>query len=579
MSERPAPHVTAGPMPAPSADGSTRLPAGPEALPPGRLHEVAVPGTPVAVLEPVIGTERYARLVAVAARFRDRLGQRTIWNVSSTAVGGGVAEMLQVLVGYTAGLDIAVRWAVIGGDPDFFAITKRLHNQIHGQAGAGPLSSADASHYGQVLDANADELLTRVRPGDIVLLHDPQTAGLAAALAGAGARVVWRCHIGVGWQNDATRAAWDFLRPYLAPVQAFVFTRRQYVPPWIPPEQAWIIPPSIDPLSAKNEQLDAATVQATLATIGVLDSQPPREPGRFTRRDGTVGEVTRAGLVTGEVWPGPADPVVVQVSRWDRLKDMSGVMRGFAEHVVPGGAGYLMLVGPMMSEVADDPEGALVLAECLAQWRSLPAAARARVLLVTLPLDDVEENAAMVNAIQRHAQVVVQKSLAEGFGLTVAEGMWKGRPVVGSAVGGIVDQVVDGTGILLRDPADLAAFGSAVRQLLDSPNDARLMGEAGKEYIRENYVGDRHLERWAQLIDAIMGLGQPGPGAGMSRSGVSWRTSSRSRPSASISASTPYRADRSSSPVSSVSGPCRRGVSAGNAERIVAPRCPLIRIM
>jgi trehalose synthase len=106
---------------------------------------------------------------------------------------------------------------------------------------------------------------------------------------------------------------------------------------------------------------------------------------------------------------------------------MSGVMRGFAEHVVPGGAGYLMLVGPMMSEVADDPEGAIVLAECLTQWQDLPAAARARVLLVTLPLDDVEENAAMVNAIQRHAQVIVQMSLAEGFGLTVAEGMWKRR--------------------------------------------------------------------------------------------------------------------------------------------------------
>ena len=228
-------------------------------------------------------------------------------------------------------------------------------------------------------------------------------------------------------------------------------------------------------------------------------------PGRFARRDGTTGEVTRAGLVTGDGRPGPADPVVVQVSRWDRLKDMSGVMRGFAEHVVPGGAGYLMLVGPMMSDVADDPEGALVLAECLAQWRGLPAAARARVLLVTLPLDDVEENAAMVNAIQRHAAVIVQKSIAEGFGLTVAEGMWKGRPVVGSAVGGILDQIADGTGVLLPDPADLAAFGSQVRRLLENPGEAERMGKAGQEYIREQFVGDRHLLLWAQLIDAIMG--------------------------------------------------------------------------
>jgi len=111
----------------------------------------------------------------------------------------------------------------------------------------------------------------------------------------------------------------------------------------------------------------------------------------------------------------------------------------------------------------------------------------------------------MVNAIQRHAQVIVQKSLAEGFGLTVTEGMWKGRPVVGSAVGGILDQIADGTGVLLPDPADLAAFGSAVRQLLDNPDDARLMGKAGNEHIRKNYIGDRHLARWAQLIDAIMG--------------------------------------------------------------------------
>jgi trehalose synthase len=127
------------------------------------------------------------------------------------------------------------------------------------------------------------------------------------------------------------------------------------------------------------------------------------------------------------------------------------------------------------------------------------------VLLVTLPLDDVEENAAMVNAIQRHATVIVQKSLAEGFGLTVAEGMWKGRPVVGSAVGGILDQIADGTGVLLSDPADLATFGSQVRRLLDSPDDARLMGAAGWAHIRENYVGDRHLILWAQLIDATIG--------------------------------------------------------------------------
>jgi trehalose synthase len=470
------------------------------------LREVPAPPLAVSELEPVIGPERYARLLAAAAEFRQRLGPRTIWTVSSTAVGGGVAEMLQVLVGYAAGLEIPIHWTVIGGDPEFFAITKAQHNQIHGQAdGTGMIGPAAARHYEQVLAANADELLERVRPGDLVLLHDPQTAGLTGALTRGGALVVWRSHIGVDFQNDVTREAWDFLRPFLEPARGYVFTRRQYVPPWIPAALTRIIPPSIDPFSAKNEELGADAVRAILATIGVLGGGPPLAPGRFTRHDGTIGEVTRAATVTGEGRPGEADPVVVQVSRWDKLKDMPGVMRGFAEYVAPAGDGYLMLAGPEVSGVSDDPEGAGVLADCLALWESLPAATRARMLLVTLPLDDVEENAAMINAIQRHAAVIVQKSLAEGFGLTVAEGMWKGRPVVGSAVGGIQDQIADGTGVLLRDPADLAAFGSKVRWLLDNRDTAERMGRAAHAHVREHYLGDRHLLQYAELFEAVIG--------------------------------------------------------------------------
>jgi trehalose synthase len=236
----------------------------------------------------------------------------------------------------------------------------------------------------------------------------------------------------------------------------------------------------------------------------VLAGGPPAVPGRFTRHDGTSGEVTQAAAVTGEGLPGEADPVVVQVSRWDKLKDMPGVMRGFAEYVAPAGDGYLMLAGPEVSGVSDDPEGAGVLADCMALWESLPAATRARILLVTLPLDDVEENAAMINAIQRHAAVIVQKSLAEGFGLTVAEGMWKGRPVVGSAVGGIQDQIAEGTGLLLRDPADLATFGSQVRWLLDNRDAAERMGRAAHAYVREHYLGDRHLLQYAELFEAVI---------------------------------------------------------------------------
>jgi trehalose synthase len=469
------------------------------------LHEVAERRLPIARLEPVIGQERFDRLTAVAIRFKQRLGERTIWNVNSTAVGGGVAEMLQVVMGYVAGFEIPIRWITIGGDPAFFGITKRLHNQIHGADGdAGPLTSADARIYEQVLAANADELLTQVRPGDVAILHDPQTAGLTDALARAGARVIWRCHIGIDQQNDISRAAWDFLRPYLSAAQGYVFTRRQFAPLWVPKARIWVIPPSIDPFSPKNAELDSDNVRAILTTIGIYAGDGSAGYGSFQRSDGSRGEVRRPGLVLGDGKPGPGDPVVVQVSRWDRLKDMTGVMRGFAEHVLPRDGAYLVLAGPSMSGVADDPEGATVFAECLELWHELSPAARDRILLVTLPLDDVEENAAMVNAIQRRASVIVQKSLAEGFGLTVAEGMWKGRPVIGSAVGGIVDQIAEGTGILLPDPADLAAFGAQVRRLLDNPAEAALMGAAGRTYTRENFIGDMHLLRLAEAVEAAI---------------------------------------------------------------------------
>jgi trehalose synthase len=469
------------------------------------VHTAKVPRRPVSLLKPVIGPRRYAQLAGAADQVRLGLAGRTIWNVNSTAAGGGVAEMLQVLVGYVQDLGIPIGWLVITGDAGFFAITKRLHNQIHGSLCGSPLGAAEAAHYAQILAANAVELRTRVVPGDVVLLHDPQTAGLAAPLAQVGARVVWRCHIGVDWDNDATRAGWDFLRPHLAAAEAYVFSRREYVPPWIPAEKVWIIPPSIDPFSPKNQDLDADTVQAILARLGVLEGPAPAVPARFVRRDGDMDTVTRPAVIVGEGRPGPDDPVLVQVSRWDRLKDMAGVMRGFADYATPGGEGYLMLVGPSVTDVSDDPEGAAVYADCLLQWHELSPSARARILLITLPLDDIDENAAMVNALQRHAAVIVQKSLAEGFGLTVSEGMWKGRPVIGSAVGGIIDQVGEGTGILLPDPADLKAFGSAARLLLDDRDQAARMGKAAHAHVQEQYLGDVHLLRYARLLGTLTG--------------------------------------------------------------------------
>src|SRR5689334_10226969 len=278
------------------------------------VRAVEVPALPVSRLEPVIGASRLAELPRAAGQVRQMLAGRTVWNVNSTAAGGGVAEMLQVLVGYVQDLDIPIGWLVISGDAGFFAITKRLHNQIHGSLSGAPLGPADAVHYAQILAANAVELAARIRPGDVVLLHDPQTAGLAAPLAQAGARVVWRCHIGVDWEDDVTRAGWDFLRPHLAAVDAFVFSRREYVPSWIPAGKSWIIPPSIDPFSPKNQPLAADTVRAILAKLGVLDGPSPGVPATFDRRDGRTDTITRQAAIVGESRPAADDPVLVQVS-------------------------------------------------------------------------------------------------------------------------------------------------------------------------------------------------------------------------------------------------------------------------
>jgi trehalose synthase len=346
-----------------------------------RASGVEVPRRPVAALEDVIGLERTARLLAAAADFRKIFGNRTIWNFSSTVVGGGVAEMLQVLVGYTKDLAVDIRWSMIEGDGEFFRITKRVHNRIHGDRGdGGSLGAAEFDHVRDVMNANADSVRDDISPGDIVLLHDPQTAGLAQPCARRGAHVVWRSHIGVDESNELSDSAWQFLRPFLAAADAHVFSRASYVPPVVPVSRAWIIPPSIDPFSPKNQPMDSRSVHAALAQIGLFRSGPVGAVCRYTRRDGSPGDVHQPGSVVAEALPEPEDPVVLQVSRWDRLKDMLGVMRGFAEHVAPDGPGWLALVGPSVDGVTDDPEGALVFAETLAAWQKLAPATRSRVI-------------------------------------------------------------------------------------------------------------------------------------------------------------------------------------------------------
>lgn len=471
-----------------------------------RIQEVEVQALDAARLEPLIGSDRTARYEAIAEATESLLGDRAVLNVNSTATGGGVAEMLQTLLAYGRGAGLDVRWLVIHGDPAFFEITKRIHNGLYGSAGdSGALGDTERRHYEQTLRENADELLALVRPNDVVLIHDPQPAGLAGAMRSAGAKVIWRCHVGVDEPNEWTERSWSFLRPYLEDVDAFVFSRRAYAPSWADESRVHVIPPSIDPFSAKNEPMSQRNVRRILGYTGLIagEGEVPEIP--FTRRDGSPGRFSRRVDVLQTGPPPAVDvPVVVQVSRWDRMKDMPGVMSGFTEHVDPSLGAHLLLAGPAVTGVADDPEAAEVLEECMDLWRALPHAARSRVHLACTPMVDPDEAAAIVNALQRHAAVVVQKSIAEGFGLTVAEAMWKSRPIVASAVGGIVDQIVNGAhGLLVADPADLASFGTAVETLLSDRTEADRLRANAKARAGEEFLGDRHLEQYGQLLARI----------------------------------------------------------------------------
>jgi trehalose synthase len=450
---------------------------------------------------------RYAEVTEAIARAGGLFGDRVIWHVNSTAKGGGVAELLQSLLAYARGAGVDTRWVVIDGDPAFFEVTKRLHNQLHGAPGDGrDLSTADHEAYDRVSHAAAAAFSPMVKPGDIVFCHDPQTAGLVGPLTDAGARVVWRCHIGVDEPNDLSRRAAAFLVPYVRPAAAYVFSREAFVLDGLDRGRVWIVPPSIDVFSPKNQDLAPGTVESILGVIGL--GEPGGADTSFTRFDGSTGTVERSAEIDQDTLLPGAAPVVTQVSRWDRLKDPAGVVTGFAEHLGHPDA-HLVVAGPATDGVSDDPEGAAVLAEARALRESLPASVRARVHLACLPMADVEENAAMVNAIQRRADIIVQKSLAEGFGLTITEAMWKSRPVVASRRGAIQDMITHGvSGVLLDDPSDLREYAAAVAGLLDDPDRAARIGAAAHERVLEEFLGSRHLVQYLRLLDGLLSNGR-----------------------------------------------------------------------
>jgi trehalose synthase len=469
---------------------------------------IEVPVTPRAPdrLEPGLAVEQQRRLRDVTMRLHDRLAGRVVWNVSSSSTAGGVPEWLRSMVAHGRRVGIDVRWVAIQGPREFFVLNKELHRALQGAPEKrGALDTSGRILYEEVLHENAVELATLIRRSDIVLLHGPQTAGLIPHALRAGARVIWRCPIGAERPNDHAERAWRFLAPYLDEAQGYVFTRKAFVPSVCDTARTEVIPPTIDPLSPKNQELAHESVRAILVHAGLV--QGPAGPGsrEFTRGDGSPGRVDRcADVIRLGSAPAPETPLIVQIARWDPLKDPAGVLTGFATLMdgVASGAAELVLAGPTVHAVADDPDGPGVFDEVARSWRALPHAERRRIHLVNLPMTDVEENAAIVNALQRHALAVVQKSLLDGFALTVWEAMWKGRAVVASAVGGIADQIQhEETGLLVQDPRDLDGFGQALRRILEGPTLASRLGRAARDRVREHLLGVRSLERWYSLLE------------------------------------------------------------------------------
>jgi trehalose synthase len=288
----------------------------------GAVTEVRVSALALEELRSVIAPDAWERLVGGLDQARSLLDGRSLWNVNSTAAGGGVAEMLWSWVGLAQGLGISMRWLTISGRAEFFTLTKRLHNFLHGEPGdGGELGEAERRVYEEVTAANAAALLETVGADDVVFLHDPQTAGLVVPLVESGRTVVWRCHIGSDERNQVSAAGWAFLEPYIRRADACVFSRRAYVPDCLEGMLVAIVPPSIDALSAKNQELAAEQVTAILRQVGLAPGGGGEVEGaEFRRRGGSVERIVRrCELISSGALPDEAAPLVVQVSRWDRL--------------------------------------------------------------------------------------------------------------------------------------------------------------------------------------------------------------------------------------------------------------------
>ncbi|PFG40216.1 trehalose synthase [Georgenia soli] len=489
------------------------------------MRTIDVDPTPLATLAGALDEVSARRLESGAQRARRVLGGRTVWNVSATDTGG-VGVLLHGLLPYAAGAGVRVGWFTLDGDTDFFTLATRLNHALHGRAhdgdGIGPDERAD---YERCLALNLAEVAEQIRPGDVVVLHDPAAAGLAPELRRRGVYVVWRCHVGADVPDEVSERAWAFVEPYLDAVDRVVLTRAVYRPGFLEPDGVRVIAPSIDPLSPKNRPLEPQEVEDILRACGIEaggveaaggrhaaarlpgDGAPqpdPVVPGPGPVRVGSAGSDPESGVMLAG-GPVPAGArVILQLSRWDRLKDMNGLLVAFSEAFdeLPPDT-HLLLAGAQVDE--HDAEGAEVLSHCLQIWHGLADEVRDRTHVACLPTR-LRDDALLVNAVQRRATVVVQKSLAEGFGLSVAEALWKGRPVVATAVGGIQDQIThEENGLLVDDPADLEGLMRHVARLLAEPAFAEQLGTEAHDRVRREGLSDRHLLDWVDLLAELLG--------------------------------------------------------------------------
>ena len=397
----------------------------------------------------VAGADAVDRIRAAAAPLK---GAR-ILHVNATAYGGGVAELLATHVPLLRDLGIEAEWQVIHGSDEFFAITKNVHNALQG---ADIEWNADMQRI--YLEKVLDNALLLEGKFDYVVIHDPQPAAILALagsspVKGKNTKWVWRCHIDL---TAANPDVWEFFRPYVEQYDASVWTMPEFVPASLTMDRIVQAPPCIDPLSVKNLDLPEPFMREIVKQYGI-------DPDR---------------------------PTLCQVSRYDPWKDPIGVIEAYRlarEHVPDV---QLVLAGSMAT---DDPEGFQV-------WEEVDAARHGDHDIHLLSNIQQVGNV-QINAFQRAADVVIQKSLREGFGLTVSEGLWKGRPVIGGRAGGITLQIRDDEHGFLVDSVEECADRSV--ELLQNPERADAMGIAGREHVRENFLSTRELEDWITLFNEL----------------------------------------------------------------------------